>query len=198
MKKRTFIVIGCTLLIGKLFGVSVSLTGSATDLQDAVGDPAQNGTLAFLVVDTDDSAGIDFVEGSFSSGSLMSSSNAFLVSQGAATFDSFAGSTTFSFSDETADSPEISVGDEIYAAWFPTLTSSATTLSVGDAYGISRTTGWTIDSDPFSGTLAETTGGAANLSVNAIPEPSAYATILGLLGFGYAVFCRRRRSSSRE
>ena len=32
----------------------------------------------------------------------------------------------------------------------------------------------------------------------AIPEPSAYATILGLLGLGYAVFCRRRRSSSTD
>ena len=38
----------------------------------------------------------------------------------------------------------------------------------------------------------------SNFELQAIHEPSAYATILGLLGLGYAVFCRRRRSSSTD
>ena len=40
--------------------------------------------------------------------------------------------------------------------------------------------------------------GGVGYKLQAIPEPSAYATILGLLGLGYAVFCRRRRSSSTD
>ena len=179
-------------------GVSISLTGSAIDLQDAEGDPIPSGSLTFLLVDLDDSPGINLVAESFSAGSTIADGTAFLVAQSTAQFDDFSGNSTFSFSDQTADSAQISIGDEIYAAWFPTLTSSATTLSIGDTYGLTRKTNWTIDSDPFSGSLAAATGGVGDLTVNPIPEPSAYATILGLLGLGYAVFCRRRRSSSTD
>ena len=47
----------------------------------------------------------------------------------------------------------------------------------------------------LAGTLLSADDGNV-IKMTAIPEPSAYATILGLLGLGYAVFCRRRRSSS--
>ena len=91
---------------------------------------------------------------------------------------------------------------------------SFSSAAEASSYGLfSNSSGWDISSlsgsssaatDTFR-TLQPDTIIAGNLisvsdgfEFQAIPEPSAYATILGLLGLGYAVFCRRRRSSSTD
>ena len=91
---------------------------------------------------------------------------------------------------------------------------SFSSAAEASSYGLfSNSSGWDITSlsgsssaatDTFR-TLQPDTIIAGNLTsvsdgfeFQAIPEPSAYATILGLLGLGYAVFCRRRRSSSTD
>ena len=90
----------------------------------------------------------------------------------------------------------INEGDEFALVWFPS--GSATT---GSAYGFATdTSSSTKMLVPGSGGISSVPDGVSTKSVDfpAIPEPSAYATILGLLGLGYAVFCRRRRSSSTD
>ena len=67
-----------------------------------------------------------------------------------------------------------------------------------------ESTGGTFDPSNVNAFLLRGTGTPSQAldgqftNLQAIPEPSAYATILGLLGLGCAVFCRRRRSSSTD
>lgn len=80
------------------------------------------------------------------------------------------------------------------------------TASSATAWGLFGSSSWVMPND--QGTVSLTSSLIDNIvfgsssgddfKLQAVPEPSAYATILGFLGLGYAIFCRRRRSSSRE
>ena len=78
--------------------------------------------------------------------------------------------------------------------------------STATAWGIFGASSWVMPNDLGNTSLTSSlidnivfgSSSGDNYKLQAIPEPSAYATILGLLGLGYAVFCRRRRSSSTD
>lgn len=104
----------------------------------------------------------------------------------------------------------IDQGDELGLYWFPTVSTGSISGAV-DEYGFFRSDSpsTVIDNSiafvvPPDGTfsLAALTPSATSQSsltngdLTAIPEPSSYATIVGLLGLAYAVSRRRRRSSS--
>lgn len=98
-------------------------------------------------------------------------------------------------------------GDQLYSWVFDSSSGSTAT-----AWGIFTSTNslWQYPNDPGAAVVSISNGPMSSIfgsiesgspdsfKLQAIPEPSAYATILGLLGLGYAVFCRRRRSSSQE
>lgn len=93
---------------------------------------------------------------------------------------------------------DLSSGDPFGIIWFP-----SSGLTASSVYGFLTDPGFTTPGDSESvsfETLSvwDGTGDFQPTNFTAIPEPSAYATILGLLGLGYAVFCRRRRTSPRE
>ena len=89
-----------------------------------------------------------------------------------------------------------------YVVFGPTTPSPYTITSSGDNYGVWVDDTWSIPANNSAtltfGSQLNQLSEAASINGSVIPEPSAYATILGLLGLGYAVFCRRRRSSSTD
>ena len=109
-------------------------------------------------------------------------------------------------------------GDPLALLWFPTLTTSSSTITAGTSYGLYTNTlavdgsgAWTTPSDPTTNhkLLFYTKGGSgsdlspgatasnpanvgnASLTVDAVPEPSR--SMLGLIGFGMLALRRRRR-----
>ena len=112
-------------------------------------------------------------------------------------------------SDYSSSTPQ---GETAYSFVFGGI-SDFSNASSASSYSVFRDSSWVSFVDGSSGlpsplvyqTLDPDTVVAGNLvpdgssfELQAIPEPAAYATILGLLGLGYAVFCRRRRSSSTD
>ena len=95
-----------------------------------------------------------------------------------------------------------SAGDSFaYLVYTPTSPSPYTTTSLGDSFAIWTDPSWTVPTATGGysfGSDFDTLSDSADFSGTVIPESSAYATIFGLLGLGYAVFCRRRRSSSTD
>ena len=85
----------------------------------------------------------------------------------------------------------LSSGQDYGIIWFASESASG-----GDAFGFINP-GLQLPSDGSTVNISSSVS-SAGADFNVIPEPSAYATILGLLGLGYAVFCRRRRSSSTD
>ena len=213
----------CILLVGLIASVSdasVTINYDFGELRGVDGQPVPDGSAALLVVDTAGSGFLgDYTTGdadfgvfnsvTLSQGEQFGPSNEFvIILSGSITSGDIFGGVSFDLESGVAS------GDEIGLYWLPS-TSSGTTVS-GDiaSYGFYRsdtvntasgsTIAFSVPSDGATESLGsldqslESGSFTTEEDFTAIPEPSAYATILGLLGLGYAVFCRRRRSSSTD
>lgn len=186
------------LLLGSLFlpmfsyGVNVNLSGVAPNLNDSGGSPVPDDRLALLIVDTGTmgaSSSVVLSSGTLTPGAFLGTSDDYLVATGSVQFDSFLGSPTYSFSSVNANDPALADGDYFYVAWFPTVVDSATSLSGGESYGLTRASDWEL---PASGSVTGSSAPGGNANLTVVPEPQSFAMVAGILGLGLALIRRRR------
>ena len=217
MKKFSFTSFWLILLVATSHA-SITLSGTfVTNAEDLDGSALSDDRLGLVVVDTsttDPNASGSFAaatQGGLLSGASLdigqtfgSSSNIILARTSTSTGDfstSVTGVSGVSFPTGVAQ------GNPFGLFVFNDISSDAVTVSASDVYGFYRnpavgSDSWNLPADGATVTFGSALAQGADVEFGdlsvAIPEPSAYATILGLLGLGYAVFCRRRRSSSTD
>ena len=198
-----------------------TLSGTAlSNANDPNGDLiTSGGLLGIFVVDSDDNGFSGATQGGITAGQVLSvgagfgSNDDIIVGSNSygevipnASYTLGAG---FTFDYNTV-SQNNSFG--VYLITDTAITSTSDVMEAGSSYGFGRvssgTSEWIVPPNQSGGTInfssspsdseIQTLVGGTFGNLTAIPEPSAYATIFGLLGLGYAVFCRRRRSSSTD
>ena len=213
--------IGLTLIFPSLIFASVTLQPQIGELFEVDSSAAPVGSYGIIVADKSGNGFLgDYVNGApdfgvFAGTSLVAGAliggagdDEIVFSQPLSTdlgVNGLNGSVTFELDDG------LDAGDSLGVYWFPEVNSTLISDSVTQ-YGFFRSDSVNPGSDiafvmPGDGDVvtlsafSDNVNSASDITTNdftAIPEPSAYATILGLLGFGYVVFCRRRRSSSTD
>ena len=205
MKKRYYSIFASLLLLtGGVSSTSAAVSFSGDVLKGTPGlEDEQKGV---FLVDAD-AVGFDSLVGEIAPGLDLSLSSTYSGSWG--TFEVLTVNTADAVLGQVAlpgtlagytYGGDVNVGDSF---GFVVYESSSSTINLGDNYDIWTAADWDMPSDGASlafGTdfTQYDSSDTPSFTGTAIPEPSAYATILGFLGLGYAVFCRRRRSSSTD
>jgi hypothetical protein len=200
-----------TLLSLLLFGGVVSVTHASTIsmdftvgiLSDSLGNPLPDNALVQIIASPDTS----FSQPTTTS-FLDSGSNDILL--GSISFDSSTsgvnGAAIISLSGiDLATYPV--ANDYLIIRWFPSLTTSSPTpgTTTYGEFGYANDVTWvagnagssnsyffkttSYESGPYSDSLGE-----ASNTVSAVPEPSSYATVIGLFSLGLMLLQMRRRS----
>jgi hypothetical protein len=203
MRLFTFFVLA--LLAGSASAQStVQINYGGLDFRTNSNTTVTDGSLVLLLanVATSTTAGIGFGNtlsaGSLNLGDLLSGTYQIL---GRAEADSSFGTTgSANLTLTSGQYPNLSTGDQLAIAWFPTLTAASSfSLINGVSYGlftVNASTAWQV---PAGGSTLPTINvpdgiQAAFLSTSAIPEPSTYAALLGVAVLGLAFHRRRRRA----
>lgn len=182
----------------------VSILFQANALENQAGSPLADHSLVLLLANVGsapNTTGVGFttlLPGSLQVSSLLNSTYQVL---GAAEIDSsFTSSADVSGATDSlqlggAMFPNLSTGDQLAIAWFPTLVyGTDTALPAGTVYGlytVNSSAAWQV---PAGNTSNFTVVAPDNLAATftAIPEPHTYAALLGASAFA-AVFAFRRR-----
>jgi len=201
-------------IIGTLFlilpfarcAVTIDFTGGA--LFTNLGAPLPTGSLVLLVADTANNGYGTVVPGSLNNGAFLNGADDMILARATVTdlggfqgvLDNFAGSLLGNWG----------TGDPLLLYWFSSVTGASTSLSGGERYGFYTSATGQDGSDPWvtpaDGTPAInlsfatiTAGGTSNAdtagyatSLVAIPEPSTFAAIAGVVMLGFAAFRRRK------
>lgn len=113
------------------------------------------------------------------------------IGQTPTTTSSIFGLGSGAISEQTISFTNLAVNDDFAVMWFPASTAS----TVGDSYGLSSDSGvdMIIPVDTgVSQSPSVTLGKVPNFTIAAVPEPSQWAAILGVLAMGLTCFRRRR------
>ena len=172
------------------FGGTNFLDGSSTTVSD--------GRLVLLLANTGGAGFGQLQAGSLNVGSILNGTYQVLAR---AAVDNGFGTTGSANNIQLggATFPNLSTGDQLAVVWFPTL-SAASDFSVisGASYGlytVNSSSAWEVPATGSNITLTVPGGQVANL-VTAIPEPGAYAALMGLATLGLAAW--RRRTAQRS
>jgi hypothetical protein len=180
------------------FAASASIAISGTALQNV--DGLSGGDYGILLVDTSGSAFDAAALASINQGLDLSSGASFGSNYYVAGTNSAAsvfGSISLGFSTGTFDivgaSAVASAGDSFAVLTFD---GSSSTSVGGTTYEIWTDAGWTLPNDgaaeTFGGLYTKYTSGSAGATGTvAVPEPSTYATLAGLLALGFVMLRRR-------
>jgi PEP-CTERM motif len=213
--KTKFLALACFVLGCLSAKASVTLTLDGGTLGTSNGTPMADGGLLLLVASTTDSSFSSFLDQSASTsvGSFLSGDDLiigrFSVSSVSAGF-SGGYSTVLSGLNLTGN---LSSDDALQLYWFPTLTTSSTTLGFGTSYGQYRTdsaldgssSGWFMPSDSMTVALnffTQSAGGSeadllGNASLSTVPEPATTVALLGGVAALFVVVRRRRAQRAR-
>lgn len=192
MKKATIASLSAALIISAA-SASAAITLGGTSIRDGIGVSA--GDTGVLLVSTlgDDFSSLSLLKPDLDL-SIGSSFDGFQVvgnSQVSLVF----GSTALSFGDDSFElGGGVDVGDQFGILVFD---ASSDKSSVGDSFSLFRGGDWTIPVDgiyTFGSDFVQIDGASPILrgAVTAIPEPSTYAAIAGLLALGFVAYRRRK------
>jgi hypothetical protein len=166
--------------------------------------------LGMLLVDVDGNGFGSIVENSnLSSGSFVGSNDLVAFSK-----DFSDGPGIWTASPTLTLSGAFNAGDRIAFAWFPTLTTSSSAAPASVSYGLLSDSRWVTPGEGLENAPAyqiistNPQGFASNsntleiadalaraaLTVGAIPEPSTFALLAGVVGLGFASSRRRRHA----
>jgi hypothetical protein len=181
----------------------VTVQFNAGSLYDSAMNPLGDGTLVVLLADTQpDLNGFGtLLSGSLNVGEYLPGGLQ-VIARGVIDIingpPATAAGTTGAITLSTTPFVNLIAGNPIAIAWFPGLTNSSTSFVTGQSYGLFADSGWvvpatgTVTYDFFTiaagGSYAEILGKA---NPAAIPEPSAYATLLACAALGLTAWRRR-------
>ena len=200
------LVASMALLLGGPCMATVTLTGVAAQNLDVAGSNTAVNTGTLFVIVAAPSGSTSFALSG--NNTIAASSSLAVGSSLAGDTIIYSGSTTNAFSVQnaavSASGLDLSsyLGDSFAIVWFPSLTSSNTTVPAGTSYGVatdqSSSEKWVLPSTN-AGTFSFGSGqnyttitapGQANFVVQSAPEPSR--ALLAVLGLGMLVVHRRR------
>jgi hypothetical protein len=180
----------------------VAVHFNAGRLYDSAMNPLGDGALVVLLADTQQNGFGTLLSGSLNIGEYLPGGLQVIAS---AVIDDIlsgtasASGSTGAISLSTAPFLNLNANDRIAIVWFPTLTSSSASFVTGQSYGLFADVGWVV---PAAGntvtyeffTIAR--GGSydeilGKANPAAIPEPSAYATLLACAALGLTAWRRR-------
>jgi hypothetical protein len=210
--KNLFLGIGAVFAVSQL-GAAVAISFNIDSVFTSSGASVPTSGLGMLVADTTGDGFGAILEGSLASGALVGSSDLIVYR---ASFETFGTNGVWS---ELASNLSLSgnwtANDRLAFVWFPTLTISSLTASNSISYGLLSDVSWVTPADgsfnettyqsitttnngfftPNSATLSIPDSMArALLTVGAIPEPSTFALLAGVVGLGFASSRRRRHA----
>ncbi len=183
----------------------VTINFQSSQLTDSTGTPLANGSLVVLLanVASPTTAGAGFSTlsaGSLNVGDLLNNGAYQVLGRAAVDAFSFDGEFTGSTGSIQLGGllfPNLSTGDQLAVAWFPSLSettdfSMATATSYG-LYTLDLSSVWQTPS-PASTIDVEVPFATAAL-LTAVPEPATYAALAGALVLGLALHRKRRRTA---
>jgi hypothetical protein len=191
MKKITILSLFLSAFAVNLFGYSLSGT-AATAVSNLV-----TGNSSFVIVDT---SGSDTLDSSFFTAGLTLSAGSTIGDYYVAAYNSVAGG----FGTSVPGNASFNIGtggtaaeDYFYVVAFSNHSTASVTLAGGNTFGLLSGSDWQIDSnngatESYGAQLEQfSTINGAQFTVAAVPEPSSYALLGGLLALG-CVMLRRR------
>ncbi len=202
-----------TLLAASQLNASVALTVWGGQLRNELGDPVADGSLAILVADVDGDGftfGSGLLGATFEVNDLFGGDNLVLGVYSTYT-DGGLGAGVFNGNADFDYAGNFEQGDQLGLYWFPYITQPETGYTSLQAYGFFRTND---TYDPLNDSLIGFTAPAdgawtldifdnnanpqslispANLTAQAIPEPSTYALMAGTAMLGLAALRRKRK-----
>jgi len=191
MKKITILSLFLSAFALNLFGYSLSGT-AASSVSNLVG-----GNSSFVIVDT---SGNDTLDESFFTAGLTLSAGSTVGDYYVASHNSVAsffgtslpGNASFNFGDGST-----AAADYFYVVAFSDHSTTSVTLAGGNTFGLLSGTDWQLGSsnsnvDSYGSEFEQFSNvNGAQFTVAAVPEPSSYALLGGLLALG-CVMLRRR------
>lgn len=199
-----------------IFGVFLPFTANATvsisfgsdSLRTSAGAFAPTNTLAMLIADPDNDGFGSIAAGDINQYDTIGSNDVVV-----ARFDfSGAGLPGVIFNDATGIQLNgFNSGDQLGIAWFPGLTTSDSSVSANQSYGLLTSSLWIVPPDTTSNpeqyqvisttnqmafssnpVTLNVTDAQSQASLNVVPEPGTYAALAGLAVLGFVALRRRQ------
>lgn len=199
------LLLAALLLAGAALGraQSVTLQFSAGRLYDSSGSLLGDGGLVLLLADTQQNGFGTLAAGNIDIGDYLSGGLQVLgrTTVNAMNGTASAAGTTNSIPLGAGSFPQLSTGDRLAIAWFPTLGASSFSFVSGTSYGLFSDATWLVPSAGAIVTFEFFTiarGGSYNdalgqATLSAIPEPSTSVAIMGAAALGLAAWRRQRQ-----